>query len=458
MLIIFLPACWWRSNEKLLDVQIDLKEIQKRGKLIAVTDFNSIDYFIYRGTPMGFQIEILEKLAIELGVKFEIQTVRTFEEAYAYLEQGKCDLIAMSVPRTAQKMERYRFTIPLFRSRPVIVQRSNGKEGKPIVVNISSLQGKKVYAQAESPYELKLRNVQEEYGILMNIIETDETPEELVKKVSIGKIDYTIVSENIAAVNKMYCTNIDYATTLGFYQDFCWVTRKNSLNLFNSVNSWLKKFKSKSEYSIIYQKYFENSSRTSKIVASQYYSSKSGQISPFDNIIKKYSAKIEWDWRLVASLMYQESQFKSDVKSWSGAVGLMQIMPGTMNLLGLDSAATDEDHIKAGVRLIGMLDRQLAKTIIDKDERVKFVLAAYNVGLGHIYDAQRLTKKYKGNPKKWENNVGFYLSLKSKPKFYNDNVVKHGYCKGEIPVDYVSDILSRYSHYCNLQKSVAMTR
>lgn len=456
VLIIFLPSCWWRGNEKILDVQIDLKEIQKRGKLIAVTDFNSIDYFIYRGTPLGFQIEILEKLAVRLGVKFEVQTVRTFDEAFTYLEQGRCDLIAMSVPRTAQKMERYRFTTPLFRSRPVIVQRVDALNGKPLVSSISSLQGKKVFVQSESPYELKIRNIQEEYGIQMDIVGTEDTPEELVKQVSNSKIDFTIVSENIAAVNKMYCTNIDYSTTLGFYQDFCWVTRKKSLDLFSAVNSWLQRYKTTAEYSIIYQKYFDNSNKTARIVSSPYYSPKSGKISPFDNVLKKYSAVIEWDWRLIASLMYQESQFKKDVKSWSGAVGLMQIMPGTMNLLGLDSASTDEEHIKAGIRLIGMLDRQLAKTVVDKIERQKFVLAAYNVGLGHIYDAQRLARKYGRNPQKWDYHVGFFLSQKSKPKFYNDKVVKHGYCNGIIPNEYVSEILSRYNHYCNLQKSIAM--
>jgi membrane-bound lytic murein transglycosylase F len=438
-----------------MDLHLDLPEIQRRGKLIAVTDFNSTNYFIYRGVPLGFQIELLKKLASQLGVRFEIQTVSTYEEAFAKLNQGSCDLIAMSVPRTAPKMENYRFTDALFRSRTVIIQREPEKDQLPLLSSITDLKDKKVYVQSGSPFELKLYNLIDEYGININIESEDVSTDELIRNVAKGKYDYAVVSETEAKVNQMYYPKLNDQMVVGYYQDYCWVTRKNSIKLYNMVNTWLKRTKKTQDYALLYDKYFNNPRKTAIMASSSYYSGKSGRISPYDRAIKKWSSKIGWDWRLVASLVYQESQFKSGAKSWAGASGLMQIMPETMDELGINDTSSNDEHIKAGVRMLGLLDRQLSKTVKNREERIKFVLAAYNVGLGHIFDAQRLARKYGRNPQKWDFNVAFFLVQKALPKFYNDKVVRHGYCNGEIPKEYVSDILDRYSHYCNLVKDVA---
>jgi membrane-bound lytic murein transglycosylase F len=75
------------------------------------------------------------------------------------------------------------------------------------------------------------------------------------------------------------------------------------------------------------------------------------------------------------------------------------------------------------------------------------VLASYNIGLGHIQDAQRLTDKYNADPFIWNENVEYYLLQKSKPKFYNDEVVRNGYSRGRETVKYVKEILERHEHY-----------
>jgi membrane-bound lytic murein transglycosylase F len=75
------------------------------------------------------------------------------------------------------------------------------------------------------------------------------------------------------------------------------------------------------------------------------------------------------------------------------------------------------------------------------------MLASYNVGRGHIDDARRLAEKYDANPNVWEDNVEFYLLQKSKPKYYNDEVVRNGYCRGKETVKYVREIFERYEHY-----------
>ncbi len=81
---------------------------------------------------------------------------------------------------------------------------------------------------------------------------------------------------------------------------------------------------------------------------------------------------------------------------------------------------------------------------------MKFILASYNAGIAHVFDARRLAEKYEKNPNVWANNVDYYLLNKSKPKYYRDSVVKYGYCRGEESYNFVNEILERYEHYKNV--------
>jgi membrane-bound lytic murein transglycosylase F len=185
------------------------------------------------------------------------------------------------------------------------------------------------------------------------------------------------------------------------------------------------------------------------MVNSNYFVLNSGKISPYDEEIKRYSEQLHWDWRLLASLIKQESNFNPGIKSWAGAYGLMQIMPSTAQLFGFDSARSPQTNIAIGVKLLKWLDKRFYYIVPDKVERLKFVLAAYNVGIGHVIDAQLLAQKYHKNMQKWD-DVKIFLLNKSKPRYYKDPVVRFGYCNGVQPCNYVTEVLSRFQHYKNL--------
>ena len=110
-------------------------------------------------------------------------------------------------------------------------------------------------------------------------------------------------------------------------------------------------------------------------------------------MIKMYSDRINWDWRLLASLICQESRFNPDVKSRVGAYGLMQIMPETGKNFGIDITSSPKNNIKAGARYINWLHSIFDPKIPDENERIKFILASYNAGPGHVLDAMKLAEK-----------------------------------------------------------------
>lgn len=172
-----------------------------------------------------------------------------------------------------------------------------------------------------------------------------------------------------------------------------------------------------------------------------------GIISHYDGLFMNYSRAIRWDWRLMAAQCYQESTFDPQAKSWAGACGLMQIMPGTADEIGLprNKLFDPESNIAGAAKYLGQLEAKFSD-IRDRYERQNFVLAAYNGGFHHIRDAMALTSKNGGNQHSWE-QVSKYVLLLSNPKYYNDPVVKNGYMRGSETEDYVKKIRQRWSSY-----------
>jgi membrane-bound lytic murein transglycosylase F len=78
------------------------------------------------------------------------------------------------------------------------------------------------------------------------------------------------------------------------------------------------------------------------------------------------------------------------------------------------------------------------------------VLAAYNIGLGHVNDAQRLAKKYGKDPHVWEGNVDVYLRNKMEEQYFKDEVVRFGYCRGEEATNFVRNVTNNYKQYKNV--------
>jgi membrane-bound lytic murein transglycosylase F len=167
-------------------------------------------------------------------------------------------------------------------------------------------------------------------------------------------------------------------------------------------------------------------------------------------MIRHYSISINWDWRLLASMIYQESRFIPDVTSEAGAYGLMQIMPETGRNFGIDITASPENNMRAGIKYIIWLHSIFDNLIPDTKERINFILAAYNAGPGHVLDAMKLAEKNGMNPLKWDGSVAEWLLKKSERQYYNDSVVKSGYFSGTESVNYVSQVRERYEHYQDL--------
>jgi len=452
-------SCSQPNKDKLLTpaVTLDLDVIQKRGFINALVDNNSFSYFIYKGRPMGYEYELLNLLAKQLKVDLKIKVISGVEKAIEQLNSGEGDILAFPLTITKERTQYVNFTQPLFNSYQVLVQRkpenwrsiTRDQTDSKLIRNASDLIGKEVHVMKSSSFAERMKNLSEEIGgdIIIREDSADAESESLIKRVVMGEIDYTVADHPIAVVNAAYYPNIDVGTILSLPQQIAWAVRKNSPQLLSAMNAWLAKVKKESTFMVIYNRYFK-SPRTSLLRIQSDYSSIGGsKISPYDDLIKTGSEKLGWDWRLLAAIIYQESRFVNNDESWAGARGLMQLMPETAEQFGATNPDDPRQNIKAGVNYLKYLDNYWSKDITDQTERLKFVLASYNVGLSHIIDARRLTEKYKGNPVKWNDNVEYYLLKKSDPVYYRDPTAPAGYCKCEEPVNYVKNVLERYEEY-----------
>ena len=168
-------------------------------------------------------------------------------------------------------------------------------------------------------------------------------------------------------------------------------------------------------------------------------------------MVKKYAKSINWDWRLIASQIYQESKFDTRVSSWAEASGLMQLMPSTAEELGVTNRADPEQSIKGGTKYLKELWSNF-EHVKDSVQRIKFTMASYNCGLYHVIDAQNLAHEKGFKKDMWDDNVENIVLNLNKPDYYNHPVVKYGYVRGLEPYNYVRQIFERYQHYIQFIK------
>lgn len=428
----------------------DFREISSRQRLVVIIEQNITDYYIFKGEPMGFQFEMLRQLGQFLNMEVEIIVSNNIDEDFDALYEGKADIIAKSQAPANFSPELVSYSLPLYSTKHVLVQRKSASGSKHHIRKKEDLAGKNIYVPLRSSFSETLSSLQTEGYSGMKYFELPEYDVEyLIELVDSKKLDYTVCNYEQAQLLKKQFPALDFSTLLSDNKPVSWIFRKKSVELQNKVNDWLRYYRSSSQFAVKYHKYFKDRNNYASL-NQRYVSIHAGKLSVYDDLIRKYSNLIGWDWRLLASLIYQESRFNPHVRSHAGAYGLMQLMPSTRKYFGVDSTSSVEKQIEAGVKLIKFLDKQIAPLIPDKQERIKFILASYNIGWGHILDAVKIAAKTGKNSKLWDENVDSCLLSKSRPETLKIAEVKYGYAKGKETYRFVKQILERFEHYKNL--------
>lgn len=419
--------------------------------LKVVTLYGPTSFFDYRGEKMGIDYENMKRFAEDEGMKIEITVLHNMQELISALQTGKADLIAYPVPYISEYKSEVLHCGHKEISKQVLIQ----KKGSDQIKDVTNLIGKEIYVEKGSKYQYRIENLNEELGggIDIKLIESDTiSTEDILQMVNKGEIPYSVIDSQTAELYDSAYPELDFSISLSTEQASSWAVAIGLDSLAAKIDRWENRTHSPEFVKEIYKRYYDRALTEEFDSNLSYFKkldlSKGKPVSPYDNIFKNNASISGYDWRLLAAIAFCESRYNPSVESRFGALGLMQVMPETAKAVGIEPSllSSPDFNVRAAARILQKLDKTLESKVENPEERMKFVVAAYNSGLGHIYDSMALAEKTGLDPRKWNGNVGITALMKSRPEYYNDPVVKHGYFRGRETVDFVDHVTSIYNY------------
>lgn len=422
----------------------DWSEIVERRTLRMITRNSSDSYFMWRGELMGYEYDLIKKFADRHDLYLDV-IVADGQDMIDLLLQGKGDLIASSQARLASRRARgVEFTRPYNVVDEVLVGRS-GLE----LTSLEELSGFTVMVEANSSYREGLLALKQQ-GIDFQLVSPDDLEindeADLMGLVTDGIVDFTVVDNHLAARELLDRPDLQVYLSVTADVGHGWAVRKDNKELLAKLNQYIKKHYRGLFFNVTWQKYFDT--ERGKFLGRDPLEI-SGQLSPYDSIVRPLAKDKRFDWRMIVSQMYQESRFNPKARSHVGAKGLMQVLPRTGKELGIHDLYNPEANIRAGVFYLDWVRDRFPKQLVPA-ERVLFALAGYNAGYGHVQDARRLARKKGWNPDQWFGSVEKAMLLLAKRKYYRN--ARFGYVRGREPVEYVRQIQRRYQGYQSIAR------
>lgn len=430
----------------------DLDEILHAGVLRMVARYNSSSYFVHKGGQAGFDYELLLWFAREHDLTIEVVVPGPGEDEISLLNSGRADVVCTGWTPDEDLARWVAWTRPTNFVRKVLLLPADDLRGS----DLAALSGLVVTLPHGDPFRARLQRLRDEVGARFRVAEGRPLagPEDLLALLDRGELQAVVTDDVVARAAMAYLENIRIAATLGDIRPTVWLVRHNSPELKTELNLYLKRQLNVAEsgrrrrsqtYGIIYDRYFENPTTIRGFQEPAHRPDKSGRISRYDWMIRNQAEALGLDWRLVAALVYQESRFYPYARSKADARGLMQVLPAFAGGQA-DSLYVPEANLRAGLRLMKATWESYA--YLDSLERTRFTLAEYHAGPGHVADARRLAMDLARDPNRWEGSLAETLPLLEEPRWFSQ--MRHGFYRGTRTVDYVEEILARYSAYMRL--------
>ncbi|MCF0231152.1 MAG: membrane-bound lytic murein transglycosylase MltF, partial [Enterococcus sp.] len=266
-------------------------------------------------------------------------------------------------------------------------------------------------------------------------VKNRQTQESLLLQVAEGKINYTIAnSVDVSAIQQIK-PEIAVAFDLTDEATVHWYLPNSS---YNELQAALLDFMNDAIESgliaRVEEKYFNHFTKFDYVDMRSYTQAIEKTLPKYSALFEKYQGEL--DWRLLAAVAYQESHWDENATSPTGVRGMMMLTKATADRMKINNRTDAEQSIKAGAEYLHWLISQVPDSIPQED-RIWFALVGYNMGLGHMLDARRLTKNLGGNPDDWL-DVKKNLPLLAEKRYYSN--LKYGYARGYEAFQYVENI------------------
>ncbi len=243
------------------------------------------------------------------------------------------------------------------------------------------------------------------------------------------------------AVNRHYYPELKPAFDLDEPQPLAWAFPRGEDNsLFLAAGAFFKLIMQDGTLEQVIERYFGHIETFDYVGTRRYQAHVEQRLPQYLDLFTEAADGIGTDWRLLAAIGYQESHWDPGAVSPTGVRGLMMLTRDAAKDLGIENRIDPAQSIRGGAEYLARMAKRLPEHIPEPD-RTWMALAAYNVGLGHLEDARKLTIKNKGDPDRWV-DVKKNLPLLSKKKWFQQT--RYGYARGREPVRYVENIRTYY--------------
>ena len=246
-LVLLLPLGWLMScndnpqpeEEPIVeqDTLTVLQHIQERGRLVAVTNCEIINYNTEKPTPSGFEYELLSDFCNANGLELEMIVNENLDSCFALLDSCRVDMVAVGIGSNKDMKRRYLLTDPILMQKSVLVQRlpkdwnkmSTANEVENQLLRSSvDLAGKTVHLPQGSHEVKLLEHLSDQIGDTIYIVECDSLNSfDLVKAVETGEIDYTVVEEYVARMASIGLKGLDTKLNVSVEQPLGWAVQNH---------------------------------------------------------------------------------------------------------------------------------------------------------------------------------------------------------------------------------------
>jgi len=406
-----------------------LKRVETLGVLRVATFNSPTTYYVGAAGPVGFEYDLTRAFAEELGLKIEILIAESETEVLDLVLAGRAHLGAgLSMTPVTEGIANF---TPALRSTALqLVYRS----GRPKPKTLYELEALPIIP-ADSAAAQALRDLKHINPALSWAETSDYGAEELLYRVANGQAEYTITPSDLVAINQRYYPQLRVAFSLTDSQSVGWAFAPGDESLLNAALGFLDRLDPK-ELAQVRDRYFGHVSQVGHYGALVLATHSQTRLPRYRKVFEESATRHGLDWRLLASVGYQESMWDPAAVSPTGVRGLMQITTDTAEFLKIDDRLDPAQSIRGAARYLQRIHAALPPEIPEPD-RTWMTLAAYNVGIGHLLDAREITRAQRGDPDRWL-EVRDHLPLLTQAKWHRKT--KYGYARGHEAVTYVGNI------------------
>ena len=410
-----------------------LNDLKQAGELVVISRESSTTWYEDSEGPAGPEFDYLSSFAEFLGVELRFDIRENSQAVIDEVADGNGHIAAAGLVRHPA-LEKHGLVFgPEVQKvdQKVICRRNNGR----LPQNFDELADYVLVVVADSSYEAKLLELQQEHEDLSWESVSDIDVDQLLEQVWRREIDCTVANSSALNIKRRIYPELQTAFVIEEDLSLAWMLSPEWTVLDDAIEDWLKYSERNGELLVLKDRHYV-AEEFDYVDMRLFIRRIKSRLPRLKSMFVQAAEEYQLPWSLLAAQAYQESHWNRKAKSPTGVRGIMMLTLATAKEMGVDSRLDAKQSIMGGAKYIQSLESRIPESV-KGDDRWAYALTAYNIGMGHLHDARRLTSDLGLDPDKWQDFKGV-LPLLEQKKYYKD--LKYGYARGSEPVVYVQRI------------------